>query len=85
MQKETYIFILLFVLTSITLFLGESTLSGLSFIIVVLFVSFLKGGLIIDYFMELKHVSFGYRFAVIFWLFIIVSVIGIAYTLPIKI
>lgn len=84
MNKETFIFISLFVLTSITLVLGETSLSGLVFISIVLLTSFLKGTLIIDYFMELKHVSFGYRFVVILWLIVVVSVIGIAYTLPIE-
>lgn len=84
MNKETFIFISLFVLTSITLILGETSLSGLVFISIVILTSFLKGTLIIDYFMELKYVSFGYRFVVILWLIVVVSVIGIAYTLPIE-
>lgn len=84
MKKEILIYILLFVLTSITLLLGETALSDITFIAIVLITSFLKGSLIIDYFMELKNVSFGYRFVVILWLFVIVSVIGIAYTLPIE-
>ena len=66
MKKETLIYILLFVLTSITLLLGETALSGITFIVIVLVTSLLKGSLIIDYFMELKNVSFGYRFVVIF-------------------
>ena len=54
------------------------------FIAVLLLTTFIKGVLVIEYFMGLKTVKLGYRLIPIIWLFVVLLVIGIAYYLPIN-
>jgi len=56
-----------------------------SFLVAVLLVStFIKGHLVIEYFMGLKNVAYKYRLIPTFWLFFVLSAIAIAYYTPIK-
>ena len=51
-----------------------------SFVIAVLLITtFIKGQIIIDYFMGLKDVRFKYRAIPIIWLFFVLFFVGIAY------
>ncbi len=82
MNLTTIIYIVLFLLTALTLFLGSSKTFTFTFIIVVLITTFIKGQLIIDYFMGLKNVDLKYRLFVSIWLVLIVTLIGISYFFP---
>ena len=84
MIKTIYIYILLFLLTSITLFLGSSNSFTSTFTIIVLITTIAKGQLIIDYFMGLKNVKLKYRLFVSLWLLIVVGLIGLSFILPIE-
>ena len=56
-----------------------------TYLVAVLLVStFLKGQLVIDYFMGLKSVKLKYRLIPSIWLFIVISLIAIAYYYPIN-
>ncbi|MGB6328031.1 MAG: cytochrome C oxidase subunit IV family protein [Halarcobacter sp.] len=83
MNKSTAIYISLLFLTSLTYFLGQSETFTLPFIILVLITTFVKGQLIIDYFMELRNVTLKYRLFVSIWLFLVISLIGISYFFPV--
>ncbi len=78
MNKSTYIYILLFLLTSITLFLGSKTFTTSIVIVIIMLITFVKGQLIIDYFMGLKYVKLKYR------LLLIIILITISFIIPIK-
>jgi len=53
------------------------------FLAVVLLIStFIKGQLIGDYFMDLKEVALTYRLIPTIWLIIVLSLISVAYVLP---
>jgi len=84
MNKTTFIWILLFILTSVTLFLGNSNSFSLIFIVLTLLITFFKGTLVIDYFMQLKNVKLKYRLILILWLLFVIILIGIAFLLPVK-
>lgn len=53
------------------------------FVSILLVSTFIKGQLVIDYFMDLKEVKLRYRLIPTIWLFIVISLIAIAYYLPI--
>ena len=84
MNKSTYIYILLFLLTSITLFLGSKTFTTSIVIVIIMLITFVKGQLIIDYFMGLKYVKLKYRLFVSIWLLLIIILITISFIIPIK-
>lgn len=79
-----FIWILLFLLTSLSLFVGHTAFLGLSFIGILFLITFIKGQLVIDYFMGLKEVSLKYRLIPLIWLFLVVLLICVAYLLPVK-
>lgn len=79
-----FIWLILLFLTGVSFFLGDATLVGLSFIIGLFLITFIKAQLVIDYFMGLKNVSLKYRLFPTLWLFIVVLLICIAYLYPIN-
>ena len=83
MNKTTIIYISLLLLTTLTFLLGKSETFTFTFIIVVLLTTFIKGQVIIDYFMELKNVDLKYRLFLSVWLILVISLIGLSYFLPI--
>ena len=54
------------------------------FVAILLLTTFIKGQLVIDYFMGLKSVKLGYRLIPSIWLFVVLLVIGMSYYLPIN-
>ena len=54
-----------------------------SIVAVLLISTFIKAQLVVDYFMGLKNVRLRYRLIPTVWLFILISLISIAYYLPI--
>ena len=74
-----------FTLVLLTVFafsLGYFNYINTSIVAVLLVSTFLKGQLVIDYFMGLKNVRLRYRLIPILWLFMVISLIAIAYYLP---
>ncbi len=74
-----------FTLVLLTIFafsLGYLNYNNPLVVSILLMSTFIKGQLVIDYFMGLKHVQLRYRFIPTAWLFTIISLISVAYYLP---
>jgi len=84
MNRSTKIWLVLVFFTALSLFLGAADSFTYVFLAIVLFITFIKGQLVIDYFMGLKDVKLKYRLIVSMWLFFIITLIGMAYAIPIK-
>lgn len=84
MNKTTTIWIILFLLTSITLFLGGLNNFSFTFVVITLIITFIKGQFVIDYFMGLKDVRLKYRLFVSFWLFFIIILISLSFAFPVQ-
>jgi len=74
---------ILAILTVFAYLLGYLKIISTFFVAVLLFTTFIKGQLVIDYFMGLKDVRLLYRLIPTLWLSIIITLIGVAYYLPI--
>ena len=83
MDKLTKIWITLIILTLFTFFLGWFDLISLTAVALLLITTFIKGQLVIDYFMGLSDVKLKYRIIPTVWLGVIISLIAISYYLPI--
>jgi len=78
-----YIWITLILLTIFAYLLGYLKIVSTFSVAILLFTTFVKGQLIIDYFMDLKGVSTKYRLIPIIWLTVVLSLIALAYYLPV--
>ncbi len=78
-MKLKTIWIFLIFLTTLTFILGKVELSPYFFIALILLTTFVKGQLIIDFFMGLKDVKLKYRLIVSLWLSIVIILIGMAF------
>lgn len=74
---RTYITLIL--LTLFAFLAGWLELVGSIVVAFLLVTTFIKGQLVIDYFMGLKEVQFKYRAIPIIWLIFVLSLIGVAY------
>jgi len=79
-----YIWIVLIILTIFAYFLGYFKYISTPLVAVLLITTFIKGQLVIDYFMDLKKVRLKYRLIPILWLIIVLSLIATAYYLPLS-
>jgi cytochrome c oxidase subunit IV len=79
-----YIWVVLVVLTIFAYLLGYLKYISTTLVAVLLITTFIKGQLVIDYFMDLKEVRLKYRLIPTIWLGIILSLISVAYYLPYK-
>ena len=83
-QYLKYVWIMLVILTVFAFLLGYLKYVT-TFLVAILFITtFIKGQLVIDYFMGLKDVKLKYRMIPTIWLAIIISAISTAYYLPIS-
>ncbi len=73
------IWITLLLLTIFAFVLGYLKLINFTLVAVLLVSTFIKGHLVIEYFMGLKDVTWKYRIIPSLWLFIVLSLIAIAY------
>jgi len=73
------IYITLVILTLFAFLIGWLEIINSTLVIILLLTTFVKGQLIIDYFMNLKDVKFKYRVIPIAWLSFVLFFIGIAY------
>lgn len=78
-----YVLIILIVLTIFAFLLGYLKYVSTSLVAVLLITTFIKGALVIDYFMGLKDVRLKYRLIPIIWLLVVISLIAVAYYLPV--
>ncbi len=77
------IWIILVVLTVFAYLLGYLKYINESLVAILLFTTFVKGQLVIDYFMDLKTVELKHRLVPTLWLSITISLLGIVYYLPV--
>ncbi len=76
-----YIWIVLVVLTIFAFSLGYLELVSSMLVGVLLVSTFVKGQLVIDYFMGLKNVAWSYRLIPTIWLGVIISLVAVSYYL----
>jgi len=69
------------ILSTAIFLIGYLGLINNYFVLLILLGTFIKGQLVIDYFMELKEVTLGYRIIPTLWLFIVLGLISVAYYL----
>jgi len=77
------IWIMLVMLTLFAYLLGYLELINNALVAILLITTFIKGELVIDYFMGLKTVKLKYRLIPIIWLGTVISLIAVAYYLPV--
>ena len=83
---KKYLEIIWLILATLTLFaylLGYLKIISTFFVAILLFTTFIKGTLVIEYFMGLHNVNLKYRIIPTLWLSVIIVLIGVAYYLPI--
>jgi cytochrome c oxidase subunit IV len=83
LDKTTLIWLSLTLLTIFAFLFSLFELLSPFLIAILLISTFIKGQLIIDYFMGLKRVSLGYRLIPSIWLILVLLLISIAYYLPV--
>lgn len=84
MRKITIIWLVLILLTLLAFLIGWIKITNSFFIAILLMTTFIKGQLVIDYFMNLRQVSLKYRIIPMLWLFFVIGLIGVAYYSPLK-
>ena len=77
------VWITLVLLTLFAFLLGYLNYISPLVVSVLLLSTFIKGQLVIDYFMGLKDVKLRYRLIPTVWLFTVISLISVAYYLPV--
>jgi len=78
-----YIWISLVLLSVFAYLLGYMEYISSTLVIVLLSTTLIKGILVIDYFMDLKEVVWKYRLIPLLWLVFVLSLIVVAYYLPV--
>ncbi len=78
------IWVVLVILTIFAYLLGYLKYISTTLVAVLLLTTFIKGQLVIDYFMGLKDVQLKYRLIPALWLGVVISLIAVAYYLPIN-
>lgn len=81
MDKYAKIYSALIILTIFTYLIGYLKLTSIILIGILLFTTFIKGYLVIEYFMQLNNVKGKYRFIPTIWLGIIIISIAFGYYL----
>jgi cytochrome c oxidase subunit IV len=76
---STVIWVVLMLLTILTLFMGETGLERKYIILIILVVTFFKVQMIVDYFMGLRKVKWIWQVAMFSWSFLVLSLIGVAF------
>lgn len=84
MRTITNIWLVLILLTLFAFLVGWLKITSSFFIAILLVTTFIKGQLVIDYFMDLREVSLKYRLIPTLWLMIVIGLIGVAYYFPAK-
>lgn len=82
-KKFELIWMVLIVLSTFAFLVGYLNLVRSSLVAVLLISTFIKGQLVIDYFMGLKEVKLKYRMIPMLWLSAVLSLVALAYYLPV--
>ncbi len=77
------VWVVLVALTIFAYLLGYLKYISSFFVAVLLLTTFIKGQLVIDYFMGLKDVSLKYRVIPAIWLSVVLTLVAVAYYLPV--
>ena len=77
------IWVILIALTIFAFIIGYLKYINTSLVAILLLTTFVKAQLVIDYFMGLKNVALKYRLIPLVWLSVTISLIAVAYYLPI--
>ena len=77
------VWVILVILTIFAYLLGYLKYVNASLVAVLLVTTFIKGQLVIDYFMDLKDVKLKYRLIPTLWLGVVLLLIAVAYYLPV--
>lgn len=77
------IWLVLILLTIFAFLLGYLKLVNSSLVTALLVSTFIKGQLVVDYFMGLKEVKFKYRIIPTLWLSVVLSLVAVAYYIPV--
>ncbi|HEY0845504.1 MAG TPA: cytochrome C oxidase subunit IV family protein [Noviherbaspirillum sp.] len=78
-HASTRQWLLLLALTALTFGLAEAGMSGGAVLAPVLLATLLKGSIVIDRFMALRHVAALWRWAALGWLIVVLGAIGYAF------
>ncbi len=81
-NKLEFIWVILVVLTIFAYLLGYLEYVNSLFVAILLLTTFIKGWLVVDYFMGLKDVKLKYRVIPSVWLGLVLSLIAVAYYTP---
>lgn len=79
--SSTLIWLILVLLTLFTLVIGEMRLGGERVVMILLLTTFLKGQMVVSYFMGLYKVRWLWQFVMLSWSSLVISLIGFAYWL----
>jgi cytochrome c oxidase subunit IV len=80
----TIIWLILVVLTLVSFSIGEAGKTGSLAMLSLLFIALVKGQLVANYFMGLRHVALGWRAIVLFYFLIVGSLIAVAYMMGLE-
>ena len=75
----TKIWLVLMVLTLVTLAIGQLGLTGMPVVGFLMVMTFIKGQMVADYFMGLKRVAWRWRIIILLYMIIVCSLISTAY------
>lgn len=78
-HASTLQWLALLALTAVTFGLAETGMAGGTVLVPVLLATLVKGRIVIDRFMALRHVSARWRWAVLGWLIVVLGTIGYAF------
>jgi len=78
------IWVILVILTTFAYVIGYLKYINTSLVAILLLTTFIKAQLVIEYFMDLKNVKLKYRLIPLVWLSVTISLIAVAYYLPIS-
>lgn len=76
---STAIWLLLVALTLLTFSIGEAGMAGQSVMLGLLCIALVKGQMVANYFMGLRHVSIWWRALVLFYFLLVGGLIALAY------
>ncbi len=80
----TGVWLLLVLLTLVTYSVGEAGLGGIKVVLLLLAVVLVKGQMVADFFMGLRHAGLRWRILLTVYLLLVISGIALAYLMCIK-
>ncbi|MCX7219884.1 MAG: cytochrome C oxidase subunit IV family protein [Burkholderiales bacterium] len=79
-KTATYQWLMLLALTSLSFDLAETDYLGKNILLPVLLATLIKGSIVIDRFMALRHVAGPWRIIVLTWLLVVLGAIWFSFT-----